>query len=98
MQYVSQPAPIYRGFTSLNGGFVMKNGVSFLLGFLAIGLCCGLHLLALGGAGVLAGLLTGKALLLALSAGVILIGAYGYARWRKRSCVLKPSMDERVKK
>ena len=76
----------------------MKNGASFLLGFLAVGLCCGLHLLALGGAGVFAGLLTGKTLLVALSAAVILIGAYGYARWRKRRCALKPSMDERMKK
>ena len=76
----------------------MKNSASFLLGFLAIGLCCGLHLLALGGAGVFAGLLTGKMLLLAISTVVVLIGAYGYARWRKRSCALNLSTDERMKK
>ena len=76
----------------------MKNGTSFLLGFLVLGLCCGLHLLALGGAGVFAGLLTGKMLLLAISTVVVLIGAYGSARWRKRRCALKPSTDERMKK
>ncbi|MFQ6043883.1 MAG: hypothetical protein ACE5PV_23765 [Candidatus Poribacteria bacterium] len=53
----------------------MKNIAPFLLGFLAIGVCCGLSLLALGGAGVLAGVLTGKTLLLALSVPVVLIGA-----------------------
>lgn len=76
----------------------MKNSSFFLLVFLAVGLCCGLHLLALGGAGVLAGLLTGKALFFGLSAVMILIGAYMYARRRKRSCALKPSTDERMKK
>lgn len=76
----------------------MKNSISFLLGFLAVGLCCGLHLLALGGAGIFAGLLTGKTLLVGLSAAVILIGILRYAWKRKRSYPLNPSIDERIQK
>jgi membrane protein implicated in regulation of membrane protease activity len=73
----------------------MNNNVSLILGFLAIGLCCGLHLLALGGAGVLAGILTGK-VLLTLSAAVVLVGAYMYARWRKRRFRLHSPTDKRI--
>ena len=76
----------------------MKNSISFLLGFLAVGLCCGLHLLALGGAGIFAGLLTGKTFLLALLAAVILIGAYVYGRCRKGNCTLNLPAGERIQK
>ena len=76
----------------------MKNSVSLILAFLAVGLCCGLHLLVLGGTGIFAGLLTGKTLLVGLSAAVILIGILRYARERKRSNPLNPSIDERIQK
>jgi|GEM_PF-4819749 len=66
---------------------------AFLPIVLALAVCCGGHLLAFGGLGVLAGLISRNATFLVVGLAVVLVGALFYASRRRRGCNL-PDADE----